>query len=202
VNRNTTVLVIVIFLVAGMLLAGHFISKRRPAAAPAGAALTSADPSGRLAPDFELKSIDGKSYKLADLRGKAVLLNFWATWCPPCKIEIPWFIELQKQYAGQGLIIVGVAMDDDSNKQKVVSDFANEMKIDYPILLGTDQVADQYGGVDALPTTFFIGRDGKIVRRVMGLAGHSEFEDDIQAALKEGQIAQTQTVPMEIAQSK
>jgi thiol-disulfide isomerase/thioredoxin len=201
VNRNTTVLVVVIFVVASMLLAGHFISQRR-AAAPPGAALTSADPAGRAAPDFELKSIDGKSYKLADLRGKAVLLNFWATWCPPCKIEIPWFIELQKQYANQGLIVVGVAMDDDTNKQKVVSDFANQMKIDYPILLGTDQVADQYGGVDALPTTFFISRDGKIVRRVMGLAGHSEFEEAIQAALKEGQIAQTKNVPMETTQTK
>jgi peroxiredoxin len=201
VNRNTTVLVVVIFVVASMLLAGHFISQRR-AAAPAGAALTSADPAGRAAPDFELKSIDGKSYKLADLRGKAVLLNFWATWCPPCKIEIPWFIELQKQYANQGLVVVGVAMDDDTNRQKVVSEFASQMKIDYPILLGTDQVADQYGGVDALPTTFFIGRDGKIVRRVMGLAGHSEFEEAIQAALKEGQIAQTETVPMETAQAK
>lgn len=200
-NRNTTVLVVVIFVVASMLLAGHFISQRH-AAAPLGAALTSADPAGRAAPDFELKSIDGKSYKLADLRGKAVLLNFWATWCPPCKIEIPWFIELQKQYANQGLIVVGVAMDDDTNKQKVVKDFADQMKIDYPILLGTDQVADQYGGVDALPTTFFIGRDGKIVRRVMGLAGHSEFEEAIQAALKEGQIAQTETVPMETAQAK
>jgi peroxiredoxin len=201
VNRNTTVLVIVIFVVASMLLAGHFISQRR-AAAPPGAALTSADPAGRVAPDFELKSIDGKSYKLADLRGKAVLLNFWATWCPPCKIEIPWFIELQKQYANQGLVVVGVAMDDDTNKQKVVSEFASQMKIDYPILLGTDQVADQYGGVDALPTTFFIGRDGKIVRRVMGLAGHSEFEEAIQAALKEGQMAQTKTVPVETAQAK
>jgi len=136
------------------------------------------------------------------LRGRPLLLNFWATWCPPCKIEIPWFIELQRQYADQGLVVVGVAMDDDTNKQKVVSEFASQMKIDYPILLGTDQVADQYGGVDALPTTFFIGRDGKIVRRVMGLAGHSEFEEAIQAALKEGQIAQTETVPMETAQAK
>jgi thiol-disulfide isomerase/thioredoxin len=201
VNRNTTVLIVVIFVVASMLLAGHFISKRA-STAPAGAALTAADPAGKPAPNFELKSLDGKSYKLADLRGKAVLLNFWATWCPPCKIEIPWFIELQKQYANQGLVVVGVAMDDDTNKQKVVSDFVNQMKIDYPILLGTDQVADQYGGVDALPTTFFIGRDGKIVRRVMGLAGHSEFEDAIQAALREGQSAQVQHVPQETAQAK
>ncbi len=184
-----------------MLLAGHFIS-RRASTAPSGAALTAADPAGKPAPDFELKSIDGKSYKLADLRGKAVLLNFWATWCPPCKIEIPWFIELQKQYADQGLVVVGVAMDDDTNKVKVVSDFVNQMKIDYPILLGDDQVADQYGGVDALPTTFFIGRDGKIVRRVMGLVGHSEFEDAIHAALREGQAAQVQHVPQETAQAK
>ena len=200
-NRNTTVLIVVIFVVAGMLLSGHFLAKRNSTAS-ASTALTAADPAGKLAPDFELKSIDGKSYKLADLRGKAVLLNFWATWCPPCKIEIPWFIELQKQYADKGLVVVGVAMDDDTNKQKVVSEFANEMKIDYPILLGTDQVADQYGGVDALPTTFFIGRDGKIVRRVMGLAGHSEFEDAIHAALKEGQTAQTQTATVETAQAQ
>lgn len=201
-NRNTSVLLIVTFVVIGMLLAGHFISRRATAAPGAPGVLGAANPAGKIAPDFELKSIDGKSYKLADLRGKAVLLNFWATWCPPCKIEIPWFIDLQKQYADQGLVIVGVAMDDDTDKEKVVSDFAREMKIDYPILLGTDQVADLYGGVDALPTTFFIGRDGKIVRRVMGLAGHSEFEDAIRAALREGQNTQAYTAPVESTQGR
>ncbi|HLH05971.1 MAG TPA: TlpA disulfide reductase family protein [Terriglobales bacterium] len=200
-NRNTTVLMVVIFVVAGMLLTGHFLSKRA-SVAPVGTALGAADPSGKLAPDFRLKSIDGKSYRLADLRGKAVLLNFWATWCPPCKIEIPWFVELQKQYASQGLVIVGVAMDDDADKQKVVADFANEMKIDYPVLLGNDEVADEYGGVDALPTTFFIGRDGKIVRRFMGLAAHSDFEDAIHAALREGQSTQAYTAPLENVQGK
>lgn len=137
---------------------------------------------GREAPDFELVDVaTGKNVKLSDYRGKAVLLNFWATWCPPCKVEIPWFIDLQKQYSSDGLVILGVAMDDASKEE--IAKFAKDMDINYPILLGTEKVGDVYGGVEALPTTFYIGRDGKVVDRVFGLRSHSEVEDKVKTAL-------------------
>ena len=189
--RNAIVLIVVVVVVFFMLVAGrHFRKKAAP-----GATLTTGDVKGALAPDFTLKTIDGKDVKLSDLRGKAVLLNFWATWCGPCKIEIPWFMELEKQYASQGLVVIGVAMDD--NAKDVVPKFAQDMKIDYPVLLGTDQVADQYGGVEGLPTTFYIGRDGKIVKRIAGLTSHSDIEESIKAALETpaGQPPQAMLIP-------
>src|SRR6202453_1952711 len=120
-----------------------------------------------VAPDFALQSLDGKTVRLSDFRGKAVLLNFWATWCGPCKIEMPWFVDLQKQYGPQGLQIVGVAMDDASKED--IAKFAKDMGVNYPILIGKESVGDQYGGVNALPETFIIGRDGKIVDKILGL---------------------------------
>jgi peroxiredoxin len=138
---------------------------------------------GKGAPDFELMDVrTGKAVRLSDYRGKAVLLNFWATWCPPCKEEIPWFIDLQKQYASQGLVVLGVALDDSG--QKEIASFAEQMSMNYPVLLGNDAVSNQYGNVDALPTTFYIGRDGKIVKRVFGLVGPQQVEEYIKAALR------------------
>ena len=133
------------------------------------------------APDFTLQSLDGKTMRLSDFRGKAVLLNFWATWCGPCKIEMPWFVELQNQYASQGFQIVGVAMDDASKED--ISKFAKDMGVNYPILIGKESVGDEYGGVPALPETFLIGRDGKIVDKILGLRGKAEIEDAIKKAL-------------------
>jgi len=134
-----------------------------------------------LAPDFSLETLDGKTMRLSDLRGKAVLLNFWATWCGPCKIEMPWFVELQKQYAAQGLQIIGVAMDDASKED--IGKFVKDMGVNYPILIGKESVGDQYGGVPALPESFLIGRDGKIVDKIIGLRGKAEIEDAIKKAL-------------------
>ena len=119
--------------------------------------------------------------RLSDFRGKAVLLNFWATWCSPCKIEMPWFVELQKEYGPQGLQVVGVAMDDASKED--IAKFAKDMGVNYTILLGKESVGDQYGGVPALPETFFIGRDGKIVDKIIGLKGKGEIEESVQKAL-------------------
>jgi len=175
--RNAIVLIVVIVVVFFMLVAGR---RFRNQATPK-TTLTTNNIKNAMTPDFTLKTIDGKEMKLSDLRGKAVLLNFWATWCGPCKIEIPWFMELEKQYASQGLVVVGVAMDDDA--KDVVPKFAQEMKIDYPVLFGTEQVADQYGGVEGLPMTFYIGRDGKIVKRIAGLTSHHDIEESIQDAL-------------------
>ncbi len=175
-NRNIFVLIVVIIVVFGMLVAARRM-KREQASGPT----LNGQVKGAPAPDFTLPTIDGKPVKLSDLRGKAVLLNFWATWCGPCKVEIPWFTELQQQYASQGLVIVGVSMDDDPKKD--VPKFAQEMKIDYPILVGNESVADLYGGVEGLPVTFYIGRDGKILKKVVGLVSHSEIEDGIKEAL-------------------
>src|SRR5260221_9610151 len=133
---------------------------------------------GNLAPDFELPALDGKRLKLSDLRGKAVLLNFWATYCGPCKIEMPWFVELQKEYGPQGFQIVGVAMDDASTED--IAKFAKEMGVNYPILLGQESVGQSYGGVSVLPTTFFLDRDGQLLAPEFCLQSLCFFVDPIQ----------------------
>jgi peroxiredoxin len=111
-----------------------------------------ADVEGKVAPDFALQSIDGKTVRLSDFRGKAVLLNFWATYCAPCRIEMPWFVELQDRYAAEGLQVVGVAMDDASPDD--IEKFASELGVNYPILVGEETVGNAYGGVQFLPSTF------------------------------------------------
>ena len=179
-KRNITIIVLLIIIVTGMILAGKYLVKK-----PGNGAIAGANVKGQAAPEFELVALDGKKIKLSDYKGKAVVLNFWATWCAPCKIEIPWFVELQKQYGPQGMEIVGVAMDENPNADKI-GKFAKEEGINYTVLLGNDPVADQYGGAEVLPTTFYIGRDGKIVARAFGLISHSEIEKNIQTALKQG----------------
>jgi thiol-disulfide isomerase/thioredoxin len=174
-GRNPLALVVVAVLAAGMLYFGFHMSHR--------SALAHAPRIGydTPAPDFTLESLDGKNMTLSDLRGKAVLLNFWATWCTPCKIEMPWFVELQKQYGPDGLQVVGVAMDD-SGKDDIAK-FAKDMGVNYPVLIGKEAVGDAYGGVPALPETFFIGRDGKIVDKIIGLKGRADIEESIKKAL-------------------
>ncbi len=173
-KRNPLALVVVAVVVAVMLYFGFHMARR---SGPSPTASTKSGP----APDFTLESLDGKSMRLSDLRGKAVLLNFWATWCGPCKIEMPWFVELQNQYGAQGLQIVGVAMDDSSKED--IAKFTKEMGVNYPVLLGKEAVGEEYGGVPALPESFFIGRDGKIVDKIIGLKGKAEIEDSIKKAL-------------------
>jgi thiol-disulfide isomerase/thioredoxin len=158
-----------------MLYFGYHQARR------SGASLTTHLKQSSPAPDFSLESLDGKTTRLSDFRGKAVLLNFWATWCGPCKIEMPWFVDFQKQYGSQGLQIVGVAMDDASKED--IGKFAKDMGVNYPILIGKEAVGDQYGGVPALPETFLIARDGKIVDKIIGLRGKAEIEDAIKEAL-------------------
>lgn len=137
----------------------------------------------RPAPDFELQDHHGKPVRLSDFRGKVVLLNFWATWCAPCRIEIPWFIELQRKYKDKGLVIVGVSMDEEG--WSVVRPYIEEMEINYPVVIGDDMVAEQYGGVAALPTTFLIDRQGKIAKVHVGLVSKNTYEREIQELLNE-----------------
>src|SRR5438046_1375794 len=174
-KRNPLALVVVAVVVAGMLFVGFRMARRSGvSAAPR---ITQAT----VAPDFSLESLDGKNMSLSDLRGKAVLLHFWATWCGPCKIETPWLVELQKEYGSQGLQVVGIAMDDSGKDD--IEKFAKDMGVNYPVLLGKEAVGDAYGGVPALPESFFIGRNGKIVERIVGLKGRGEIEDAIKKAL-------------------
>ena len=139
------------------------------------------DVHGVPAPDFTLSSLDGNRVKLSDFRGKAVLLNFWATWCPPCKVEMPWFEDLQKQYGKDGLVVLGVAMDD--SEPTMIAKFANELGVNYPVLLGTDKVSEDYGDVQYLPTTFYIARDGTIVDKMTGLLDRKDIEDAVKKTL-------------------
>jgi len=183
VKRDPVILIVVAVVISLMLVFG--IQKTRHNRPNSASALQ-----GKPAPDFSLASVDGKAtLKLSDFKGKAVLLNFWATWCEPCKIEMPWFVELQKQYGPQGLQVLGVAMDDTDPKD--ISEFAHKMGVNYPIAVGKEAVGDQYGGIPYLPSTFYIDRDGKVVDRVYGLVSRSEIEDDIKKALSStGQVAQ------------
>lgn len=180
VNRNLLVMTIVAVVLAAMLWYGI----RRAPSRNASSGGTGAE-AGSMAPDFQLQDIrTGKAIKLSELKGKAVLLNFWATWCSPCRVEIPWFVDLQKRYGAQGLQIVGVAMDDAG--AAAIAKFANGMSMNYPVLQGTEKVADLYGGVDGLPITFYIGRDGRVVKRVIGLGSREDIEDDVQSVLRPG----------------
>lgn len=163
--------------VLAMLASGKYLDKARRH----GRVVLVGNVKGVAAPDFNLLTLDGQKVKLSDYRGKAVLLNFWATWCPPCKVEMPWFVDLQKQYAKDGLVVLGVAMDDSEPSQ--IAKFASDLGVNYTVLLGTDKVSDDYGDVQYLPTTFFIGRNGAIVDKLTGLLGRKDIEDDVKKTL-------------------
>jgi peroxiredoxin len=134
------------------------------------------------APDFTLKDANGKSVKLSDYRGKVVLLNFWATWCGPCKIEIPWFIEFEQTYKDKGFSVLGVSMDDDG--WAAVKPYLENRKVNYRVLLGDDEVGNQYGGIESLPTTFLIDREGRIASQHIGLVSKRDYAQEIQHLLE------------------
>jgi peroxiredoxin len=149
---------------------------------------------GQVAPQFTLTDTNGQKVSLSQFKGKAVVVDFWATWCAPCKVEIPWLEQFRNQYAGQGLQILGVSEDDldldnktELAKEKQdIADKAAQLKINYPVLIDDANVSTPYGGIDGLPTTFFINRDGKVVASTVGLAPREEIEADIQKALGSG----------------
>jgi peroxiredoxin len=134
------------------------------------------------APDFELPDYQGKKVRLADFKGKVVFVNFWATWCGPCKYEIPMFVDLQQKYGAQGLNFLGISVDDPVD---ALGPFVTEHKMNYPVLvgLGREEVQEAYGPMLGIPVTVVIGRDGNICTRHFGLRSKDRFEADIKALL-------------------
>ncbi len=133
------------------------------------------------APDFALKDADGKPVKLSDYRGKVVLLNFWATWCGPCKIEIPWFMEFEQTYKDKGFAVLGVAMDEEG--WEAVKPYITSRKVNYRVLLGDEVVGNLYGGIESLPTTFLVDRTGKVASVHIGLVGKHDYSTEIEHLL-------------------
>jgi cytochrome c biogenesis protein CcmG/thiol:disulfide interchange protein DsbE len=133
------------------------------------------------APDWELSDLNGKRVNLSDFRGKVLILDFWATWCAPCRVEIPHFVELQKQYGDKGLTVIGVSLDEQG--PDIVKKFVKQLGVNYPMVMGNEKVTESYGGIVAIPTTFVIDRQGRIVGRHMGYEDKAVFEKEIQSLL-------------------
>jgi thiol-disulfide isomerase/thioredoxin len=213
VKRNVLVVVVVVFVLGLLSIAGwanwqnrvHAALRQQALAnqavlvadnAPGGdSALHMSSPLvGKPAPNFTLTNLKGDKVSLASYKGKAVQINFWATWCAPCKIETPWLVELEKQYKPQGFEILGVSFDDLDNddpnllaKEKIdIAKSVQQLGISYPVLLDGDSIAKPYGDSDVYPTSFFVDRTGKIVAASFGLTSKDDLEGNIRKALGEG----------------
>ncbi|MEZ2346422.1 TlpA disulfide reductase family protein [Terriglobus sp. RCC_193] len=147
--------------------------------------LTHAAPitAGHVAPPFVLRQADGKAVSLSSYKGKVILLNFWATWCAPCRVEMPWFEEFSKSYGGKGFAVLGVSLDDGGWKE--VQPTVTKLRISYPIVLGDKRTMKLYGMGEQLPATFLIDRTGKIQTVKIGFGDKKEFEQTISQLLKE-----------------
>jgi cytochrome c biogenesis protein CcmG/thiol:disulfide interchange protein DsbE len=135
------------------------------------------------APTFMLPDADGRAVNLADLRGKVVIVNFWATWCGPCKVEIPWFIEFNERFHDRSFTVVGISMDEDGWKS--VRPYLRQRGVSYPVVLGSEQLANAYGGVEALPSTFLVDKTGKIAFAHSGLVSKATYEGEIMRLIAE-----------------
>jgi len=209
VKRNTIVLAVVLFLLAVFAWAGWAnyeyrkqAAERLLASAAKGELVPGANGGapqfvsplkGKPAPAFTLEDLSGKKVSLASYKGKAVLINFWATWCGPCKIETPWLVELRNQYAAKGFEILGVSTDDldpdDKQKladeKKMIARSAEELHIDYPVLIDGASLSQPYDGLDAMPTSYFVDRTGTVVAVQLGLTSKDDIEGNIKKALGE-----------------
>jgi peroxiredoxin len=144
-------------------------------------AVRSAASQHALAPDFSLPNLTGQPVTLSSYRGKVVLLDFWATWCGPCKEEIPHLVDMQNRYGSEGLQIIGVSMDDSPGP---VREFSQQFKMNYPVVMGNAKTGELYGGILGLPITFVIGQDGRINARHIGATSSSVFEKEILTQLR------------------
>lgn len=205
-KRNLIIVVVVVAALASIVWAGITNYQRRKAER---AAVLSSQPilvadesaeggvrmspalEGKTAPNFTLTDLDGHKVSLSDYKGKAVLVNFWATWCGPCRVEIPWLIEFRNHYRAEGFEVLGISEDDLDKDDKAklkgekadIAKFAAENKMEYPVLPDVEDAARSFGGVESLPESFYIGRNGVIVASFTGLDQKAAMENKIQKAL-------------------
>lgn len=208
-KRNTIVIGVTLFILAGLAWAGWANWEYRKQAAER--ALASASHAelipatagdvpqsqtsliGKPAPDFVLQDVSGKTVALSSFKGKPLLINFWATWCGPCKIETPWLIELQKEYASKGFEVIGISTEgedlkpDDKegfDRQKAaIAKFIKEEQMQYPVLVNGDSLVGPYGGLDAMPTSVYVNPEGKVVAVQLGITSKEDMEANIKKAL-------------------
>jgi cytochrome c biogenesis protein CcmG/thiol:disulfide interchange protein DsbE len=180
---------LVVVTLAALLGVTYWADRRWPAGAKPGSKAAAA-PSASVVPAVVLKDLEGRDVTLEQYKGKVVLVNFWATWCEPCRIEIPWMIEFQQKYGPRGFTMLGIAMDDEG--KKVVEPFVRQQRFDvngqqmamnYPIVLGNDDIAEKFGGLIGLPTSMLISRDGKKVKTIIGLVNHDDIVKAIESQL-------------------
>jgi cytochrome c biogenesis protein CcmG/thiol:disulfide interchange protein DsbE len=187
------VVVTVLALIAGTYFADKATRLKPKTGVPGNAVLKGDNPNPKAdlsEPELTLKDLDGNDVSLSDYKGKVVLVNFWATWCEPCRIEIPWLIEMQQKYGPKGFVILGIALDEEG--KSVVAPFVSKERFDvhdqkqpmsYKILIGTDDAADKFGGLFGYPTSILISRDGKQVKRVTGIISSDEMSKAIESQL-------------------
>lgn len=215
-RRNTLVLGITLFVLAALCWAGWANWEYRKQAAEKRMAMEhmdqpqiavasmSADMAGmdmpapllnKPAPNFTLQDLSGKEVSLSSYKGKAVLVNFWATWCGPCKLETPWLVELQKQYGPKGFEILGISAEDDNlapndkagwaKDKAAIARFVQQEHMPYPVLINGDSISQTYGGLEVMPTSFFVDRKGVIIATQTGLSSEADMAAKIQKALND-----------------
>jgi len=182
--------VVIIILTVAALIGITIYADRATRVSGAGPRRMDTRMAGKPEPELKLKDLSGKEVTLADFKGKVVFLNFWATWCDPCRVEIPWLIAMQNKYGAKGFTVVGIAMDEEG--KTVVAPFLDKERFDvdgqplpmnYPILLGSDEASDKFGGILGYPSSFLISRDGKIVSKFEGLKSEEELAKAIESQL-------------------
>ena len=205
-KRNTLVITAVLFILAAFAWAGwanweyrRQAAERLRTSAPQGELVLDAGGApqylsplhGKPAPPFTLEDLSGKKISLTDYKGKALAINFLATWCAPCKVETPWLIDLRNRYAAQGFEVLAISADDIDRKdarklseeKQEIARFVQKMRMPYPVLIDGNSVADSYGDFEALPTTFFLDRNGIVVAAQMGMTTKDDLERNIKKAL-------------------
>ncbi len=143
--------------------------------------LSASSQSKQKAPNFSLKTASGKTIELSKLKGKVVVVNFWATWCPPCRAEIPGFVDLYKKYKNKGVEIVGISLD--QNGWDAVNPFLQKNNINYPIVVGNEELSNSYGSIEAIPTTFIIDKKGYIAEHHVGYFEKEKLEKALKSLL-------------------
>jgi thiol-disulfide isomerase/thioredoxin len=190
-KKTLLVVVTVVALMIGTYFADKATRVKAKTSEPGNVVMKADNPKADLMePELTLKDLEGKSVSLSDYKGKVVLVNFWATWCEPCQVEIPWLIEMQQKYGPKGFVILGIALDEEG--KSVVAPYVAKERFDvngqkfpmiYPILIGNDDAADKFGGLFGYPTSILISRDGKQIKRVTGMISPDEMNKAVESQL-------------------